>query len=124
MIGEKSTSPAKLGSYGWVVITVVIRSDTAFPKKLGRLLAPGLRLLAAQRRRDSRVHWPALNTGACALFVATVSFSPHDDIDHPGSGADVTLVQLPSPVFVHKKVISTSTPQVRTTTVPVTKVSH
>ena len=35
LMGEKSTSPAKLGTNGWVVITVVIVLDTAFIKKLG-----------------------------------------------------------------------------------------
>ena len=40
LMGEKSTSPAKLGTNGWVVIRVVIFLDTAFIKKLGGFLAP------------------------------------------------------------------------------------
>ena len=40
LMGEKSTSPAKLGTNGWVVIRVVIVLDTAFIKKLGGFLAP------------------------------------------------------------------------------------
>ena len=47
LMGEKPTSPAKMGVYWWVVITVVILPDTAFPRKVGGSdsLAPGYRLL-------------------------------------------------------------------------------
>ena len=74
-MGEKSTSPAKLGTNGWVVITVVIVLDTAFIKKLGGYLAP------VSRPLRTRVFWPALNPGAWAVLVATVSFFRNDDLD-------------------------------------------
>ena len=91
--------------------------------------------LDSAAKKSKKTPWDALAEQSVPdLLVAPadsalVSHAPEftmvdDDIDHPGSGADVTLVQLASPVFVHKKVISTSTPQVRTTTVPVTRVSH
>ena len=78
LIGEKSTSPPKLGTNGWVVITVVIVLDTAFIKKLSRYLAPRSPLY---RQRLARVHLPALNTGACAVLVAIVSFFRDDELD-------------------------------------------
>ena len=40
MIGEKPTSPAKMGVYWWVVIVVVIDLNTAFPRQGGRRLPP------------------------------------------------------------------------------------
>ena len=46
--GEKSTSPGKLGTNGWVVIMMVIAPDTAFPMKVSRFLAPGSCLLRAR----------------------------------------------------------------------------
>ena len=41
LMGEKPTSPEKWGVYWWVVITVVIVLDTAFPRKTSRLVAAG-----------------------------------------------------------------------------------
>ena len=40
MIGEKPTSPAKMGVYWWAVIVVVINLNTAFPRQGGRRLPP------------------------------------------------------------------------------------
>ena len=41
LVGEKLTLPVKWGVYWWVVITVVIALDTAFPRKTSKLVAAG-----------------------------------------------------------------------------------
>ena len=50
LMGEKPTSPGNLGVNGWVAIKVVIVPNTAFPMKVGSLLAQGYSLLRVQQR--------------------------------------------------------------------------